>query len=432
MLNTKKQKQPAHPLRERKLYVPRMGTGGATILAAALRSLGIDAVVSPPSDERTLELASQFTTGEECLPQRITLGNFLKIITDASFQPEKTAFFMPTSSGPCRFGQYAPFLKKILNELGCSDALVFSPTSSDGYEGIARHVNVFKITAWRAVVVSDILRKLLLMFRPYEENPGDTDRLHHRAVDSVCQILSNPSLSLRNQYRQILGALETVRDQFLHLPLKEERGSRPLIGAVGEIFIRFNSFSNQNIIRKIEALGGEVWLANVSEWIWYTNKEQERKLNEAGKRITLSMFGVKIKSQIQKWNERTLTSPFQSLFKGREDPHIESILENSKPYLPQHMALGEMTLNAGNAIAFYKTGCDGVIDLSPFTCMNGIVTEAVYPIISRDHNHIPIRIFYFDGVPIQLDNDLDIFMDLVQLYHKKNKQFSNKSKTTFA
>lgn len=421
MLSTKKKKQQEHPLNERKLYVPRMGTGGATILAAALQSLGIDAVVSPPSDERTLELASRFTTGEECLPQRITLGNFLKIITDASFQPDKTAFFMPTSSGPCRFGQYAPLLRKILNELGYPDALVFSPTSSDGYEGIARNVNVFKITAWRAVVVSDILRKLLFMFRSYEKNPGDTDRLQNEAVDAVCQILSNPSLSLRFQYRQLLGALETIRDMFLKLPLKEERGSRPLIGAVGEIFIRFNGYSNQQIVKRIEALGGEVWMANVSEWIWYTNKEQERKLREAGKQISLSMFEAKIKGRIQMWNEKKLTSPFQDLFKGREDPRIESILAYSKPYLPQHMALGEMTLNAGNAIFFHNAGCDGVVDISPFTCMNGIVTEAVYPIISRDHNHIPIRIFYFDGVPVDLDNDLDIFMDLVRLYQKKKK-----------
>jgi predicted nucleotide-binding protein (sugar kinase/HSP70/actin superfamily) len=26
------------------------------------------------------------------------------------------SFFMPTADGPCRFGQYAPFLRKVLNE----------------------------------------------------------------------------------------------------------------------------------------------------------------------------------------------------------------------------------------------------------------------------------------------------------------------------
>ncbi len=415
----KRKNHSEHPIKGRRLYVPRMSTGGSSVLAAALRSLGIDAVVSPRSDERTLELASRFTTGEECLPQRITLGNFLKIITDASFRPEKTAFFMPTSSGPCRFGQYEPFLRKILNELGYRDALVFSTTSSDGYEGIARNVTQFKITGWRAVVVSDILRKLLLMFRPYERNPGDADRIHDEGLNRVCAVFSNPSLGLNRQLRLLTGALEEVRDRFLQMPLKEEPGSRPLIGAVGEIFLRFNSYSNQNIIRRIEAAGGEVWLANVSEWIWYTNNEQERKLRDSGRRFSGSMLAAKVKGAVQRWNEHWLLAPFQTLFAGREDPRVESILANSMPYLPQHMALGEMTLNSGNAIAFYRAGCDGIVDISPFTCMNGIVTEAVYPVISRDHDSIPIRIFYFDGVPFDLDSDLDIFMDLVRLYKKK-------------
>ena len=46
-----------------------------------------------------------------------------------------------------------------------------------------------------------------------------------------------------------------------------------------------------------------------------------------------------------------------------------------------------------------KKGADGVIDISPFTCMNGIVCEAIYPKLSRDLGGIPIRNFYFDGIP---------------------------------
>ena len=76
-----------------------------------------------------------------------------------------------------------------------------------------------------------------------------------------------------------------------------------------------------------------------------------------------------------------------------------------------------MTLNSGNSIAFSHAGCSGVVDISPFTCMNGIVTEVIYPHISRDHADIPIRIFYFDGVPFDLDGDLEIFMEQVKSYH---------------
>jgi len=72
------------------------------------------------------------------------------------------------------------------------------------------------------------------------------------------------------------------------------------------------------------------------------------------------------------------------------------------------------------------TDCDGVVDISPFTCMNGIVTEVIYPYVSRDHNDIPIRIFYFDGVPFDLEGDLEIFMEQVKSYRKRKKHLTAK------
>ncbi len=407
-------------LEGRHLFVPRMSTVGSEALAAVFRSLGIDATVSPPSDESTLSLAARFTTGEECLPQRITLGNFLKIILRKDFDPQQVAFFLPTSSGPCRFGQYAPLLKKILRELDYSQTLVFSPTSSNGYGSFGSSVFRFYRSVWRCVVVSDILRKLRLMFRPYESNSGETDTVQKDALIEICSILADGSLSLKNQLDSLVASLEKIRDQFLGIPLKRKRDTKPLIGIVGEIFLRLNSFSNQYIIRKIESLGGEVWMADVSEWVWYTHVDQERKLRSRGKKYSPAMFGARLKSHYQKKDEDALLKPFRHLFQSREEAPVKTILQYSMPYLPSHMALGEMTLNTGKAVAYYHAGCDGVIDVSPFTCMNGIVTEAVYPKVSHDYGNIPIRIFYFDGVPFDLEGDLEIFFEQVKSF-KQNK-----------
>ena len=417
----RQQERKSHPLVGRRMYVPRMSTEAASTLAASFRSLGIDAHVSPKSDEETLALAARFTTGEECLPQRVTLGNFLKIIQAEDFKPEKTAFFLPTSSGPCRFGQYSPLLRKILRDLNFSDAIVLSPTSSDGYEGIASHVIRFKRTAWRAVVVSDILRKLKLMIRPYEKKSGDTDRVTEEALEKVGSVMEDGSLNSRIQLRRLVQCLEEIRNQFSNIQLREEMGSRPLIGIVGEIYLRLNSYSNQNILRRIEDLGGEAWMADVSEWVLYTNVDEKRKLCETGKRFSLAMAGVKSRYWIQHQDDKRLQAPFNDFFRYRPEANVETVLSYSHPYLPASKAMGEMTVNIGKAIAFYKAGCDGVVDISPFTCMNGIVTEVVYPHVSRDHEDIPIRIFYFDGVPFDLDGDLEIFMEQVRAYRKKHK-----------
>jgi predicted nucleotide-binding protein (sugar kinase/HSP70/actin superfamily) len=194
-----------------------------------------------------------------------------------------------------------------------------------------------------------------------------------------------------------------------------------VIGLVGEIFIRLNSYSNQQIIRRIERLGGEVWIADVSEWIWYTNSEEKRKLRERGKTISTAMLSAHLRHWIQHRDERHLLAPFDELFRPRQEVSVDRLLHYSKPYLPQNQALGEMTLNSGKTVALFNAGVHGVIDVSPFTCMNGIVCEVVYPQIRQDLDGLPIRIFYFDGTPFDLDVDLEIFMEQVRAFRKRRQ-----------
>ena len=89
------------------------------------------------------------------------------------------------------------------------------------------------------------------------------------------------------------------------------------------------------------------------------------------------------------------------------------------PYLPHAGALGEMVLSIGKAIYLYEKGADGIIDISPFTCMNGIICEAVYPRVSKDHDDLPISIFYFDGTQNDLDTDIGIFLELARTYQRR-------------
>ncbi|OPX33503.1 hypothetical protein B1H10_05800 [candidate division KSB1 bacterium 4484_188] len=81
-----------------------------------------------------------------------------------------------------------------------------------------------------------------------------------------------------------------------------------------------------------------------------------------------------------------------------------------------------MVLNVSGAIYLYGKGADGIVDISPFTCMNGIVCEAVYPKVSKEHENIPIRNFYFDGSEVDYDRDVEIFLELATSYQKRKSK----------
>ncbi|MGA7766548.1 MAG: hypothetical protein WCA27_10050 [Candidatus Sulfotelmatobacter sp.] len=408
-----------HPLAEKTVYVPAMAEGSVEALCAVLRWMGIEARPTPPSNARTLELGGKHTSGDECFPAKVTTGDFLKIAEQPGFDAKLTVFLMGTVDGPCRFGQYAPFLRKVLRERGYGDVQVLSPHGEHGYSGEFRDFDTaFVRTAWRALVSADILRKLLLQTRPYETLPGKADRAFRESVKDFCQTLEQSCSNSACQMRSLTASLLRARDRFHAVPARFD-GSRPLIGIVGEIFCRLNDFSNQDLVRQLEEKGAECWMADISEWIAYTNMEEVRNLRLAGRAYSWAMIKSKLRSRVQHADEHALRTLCVEDFAGYEEPGIEEVLELAQPYLPFPGAEGEMVMNVGRSAYLALHGADGIVDISPFTCMNGIVSEAIYPKLNRDYAGIPIRNFYFDGQQSDFDPDIGIYLELARSYREK-------------
>jgi predicted nucleotide-binding protein (sugar kinase/HSP70/actin superfamily) len=401
----------------RTIYMPRMPYGGARLLAAAFQSVGFETRVTPESDARTQELGGRYTSGDECYPQKVVMGDFMKLVEDERLDPKKLALLLPTANGPCRFGQYVALQKRLLEDLGLEDVIILSITSADGYAGIGEHAQELIRTGWRSVVCNDILMKMLLKTRPYEVVPGTTDDVYMESLELICAVLARPGVGQKERLAELKAALERVKQAFLDVEVRTE--DRLLIGVVGEIFCRLNTYSNEDLIRRIEAQGGECWLAGVAEWLWYTNEERFRRYREEKRRVSKEWLKTYLTAHIQRKDEEALFELFEDVFHGYEEPHVTELLELARPYLPQAGAMGEMVLSTGGSIYLHGKGADGIVDISPFTCMNGIVTEAIYPKVSREHDGIPIRLFYFDGTQGDLDRDVGIFLELARTYERR-------------
>jgi len=414
---------PSHPLAGKKVWVPRMSAGAASAMAAVLRSLGLDAEAIPEADEETLELGGRHTSGEECYPLRLTVGDFLRILKKPGTDPSKVAFFMATGQGPCRFGQYVPYMRTLLPKLGYAGVTILAPSCEEGYSDFGEASSLYVRGAWRAIVSSDILSKLLLKTRPHEVVLGSTDQLYEESLDQLCRTLKVSYRTNAEQMEALQNCLLRIRERFRNLKIQFDV-RRPLIGIVGEIFCRLNTFSNNELVRRLEEFGAEVWLNDISEWIWYVNDDQFRRMQLQGKSVSFESLGAHLRNHFQRKDEHALVSLFKEDFRGYEEPEdIGEILAFAEPYLPPLGANGEMVVNVGKAVYFAKKGVDGVIDISPFTCMNGIVGEAIYPRVSRENSGIPIRNFYFDGTQSDLERDIGIFLELA-LSYRRSKPYS--------
>ncbi len=409
-----------NPLHGKVVYVPAMSEGHPEAFASVFRWLGVEAYPTPPSDAQTRELGGKFTAGDECYPAKVTVGDFVRIMERPGFDPQRTVFFMAAADGPCRFGQYAPYLKRLLSEVGHGDVQILSPSSKNGYADIGNIATPFMRTAWRALVCGDLLHKELLQTRPYEDVSGSADQVFRECIRDLCRTIEASCAEPECQLRDLVDAMRRSRDRFRSVPAHYDPDT-PLIGVVGEIFCRLNTFSNEDLVRKLEGYGAEAWLSDIAEWIGYSNEEVRRKLRLRGQRWSREMLKAKLREHVQHGDEHALRAPFREDWIGYEEPEIEQLLELGAPYLPNEGVEGEMVLSVGKAVYLAQHGADGIIDISPFTCMNGIVSEAIYPKLSKDCGGIPIRNFYFDGTQSDLDRDLGIYMELARSYQSKKR-----------
>jgi len=63
-------------------------------------------------------------------------------------------------------------------------------------------------------IIGDVLQKLLLMYRPYELELGETERVYNWSVDYVCKEIVNSSQSMGKQLNELRKVLIVCRDRF--------------------------------------------------------------------------------------------------------------------------------------------------------------------------------------------------------------------------
>ncbi|MDD5557195.1 MAG: acyl-CoA dehydratase activase [bacterium] len=385
----------------RTLYVPQMALH-AHAFAAAMRAFGRPAEALPESDARTVEIGRQFASGRECLPFITTTGDMLKKLFEPGFDHRRAAFFMPTAGGPCRFGQYAPMHRMILDDLGFRDVPVVSPGSSDSYSSEFGDVGpAFRRLAWRGLLAIDLLEKLAREHRPYETRRGETDRVFAESLRTV-------TAALEAGGDRIFGALARVRDLFRSVGTDRRRGRRPVIGVVGEIYVRSNRFTNNDVVAQIEALGGEAWVAPVTEWIFYTNNRMLEDRSSSGR--CLEFLKGYLTDRIQRRDEERMLEAVDGALLNLHEAEIEEILALAAPYM-HHSFGGEAILSIGKAIDYIRKGASGIVNVMPFTCMPGMVATAVSRSVVERFDGIPWLNVTYDGLEgVNESTRLEAFM----------------------
>jgi predicted nucleotide-binding protein (sugar kinase/HSP70/actin superfamily) len=353
-------------------------------MQAALEAFGVSAEVLPPPDDESARLGMNLVLGKECAPCMITVGDIIRLVRRTDVDPASTIVLMPTTHGPCRFGQYTVLQRHLLDEQGLDDIEILSPDAASSYHEFGEQPTRTRLLAWDGIVAVDLLQQLLHRFRPYETEPGSADAIYSEGLERIVN-------TVRRKGR-VADVTRWFRDVFETLPIDDSE-PRPLIGLVGEIYVRFNSYTNQDLIRRIEKLGGEILLASIMEWLYLTTWNPGYLARLRGN--YRMFFAYWLTEAYQRHRERILTRPVERLLRDPYEISTRDINDSVRPYLDP-MVETEAVLTLGKAIDLAHRGASGILAVMPFSCMPGIVSAAIAPRMRADLGNIPWLDVSFD------------------------------------
>jgi predicted nucleotide-binding protein (sugar kinase/HSP70/actin superfamily) len=390
-------------LRNKIFLIPEMNRIGGHLLAGTFRGFGVNAMVMGTYEG--LDLGKEFTSGKECFPCQVTTGDILLFMKKEKerlgdrFNAENYIYFMPEAEGPCRFGMYNKYQRIVLDTFPELKRLkIGALTSKNSYslEGMfdEEQSRELRKVAYFSVVVADVLDRLLWRIRPYERQPGAADEFIEKAMQTMSRIFEE--LGPRKDFDVILEKLEEVIEEGKRI-MNPAIARKPLIGIVGEIYLRTHVHANQDVIRLLEKYGAEVVNASIAEWVNYTTYDRMREAKiglrlhlkqlraREAKEYVKKILGYGLDLSYQQFRQKQVYKRVKGLIDLQDDhqvSHLEGILKEEDLY---SFDVGtEACLSIPGIIEYVREGFNGVVNVYPFTCMPSTITSSIIkPIVNR-------------------------------------------------
>lgn len=396
-----------------KVLLPSMGRIPTESLAAVFRANGFNAEAHPPSDMAILKLGRANTSCKECLPLQLTTGTLLNYINNGKQNGEVLVYFMPTSCGPCRFGQYHIFMEDLIKRLEIPDVAMLSLSSENGYCGMG---NGFQKKGWWAVVISDVMEDVRSMILANAVDPEYGISLFENEWKFILEKIE------KGDFDSFEKGLKITSKKLSTIPMKLLPDEVPKISLVGEIFVRRDSISRQYLTEKLAAMGFATLCAPISEWLYYCDYLVDNKLSDSTMNA-MEKFSFAIKKRIMKKYEIRIKEILsQSGLVHAEPISAKDIIKTAMPYMSPDL-VGEAILTVGSSLAEIASHTCGVISVGPFGCMPNRISEAILTEVmnkenklatSPDDMHLKAVLSDIDSLPfLAIESDGSSFPQLI-------------------
>jgi len=395
--------------------------GGLTLahdylVEGGLRGIGYNVQMLDAPNVNAYQTGKEYGNRGQCNPTYFTVGNLVAFLIALRDKHGMTSehivkhyvFLTAGACGPCRFGMYVTEYRKALRDAGFDGfrVMLFQQTgglSQATGDDVGLEMNPdFFISIIKAIVCGDVLNALAYRIRPYEVEPGATNRAMEAAKKTIYAALYDKT--------NIFWALWQSRKEFAAVKIDPLR-ARAKSSIIGEFWAMTTEGDGNYALQKfLESEGGECDIQLTTAWLLYNIWEVARDTRERqylkgvdhakfglGGIADESAFGVAQRLATMRLAEWGLRIGFQAfaLPVGLTDYHLpdmDLVAEVAQDFYSNDLRGGEGHMEVGKLIVnAVKSKAHITVSVKPFGCMpSSGVSDGVQSLIT---NRFPGTIF---------------------------------------
>ncbi len=362
------------------ILCPQMAPIHFDLIKEVFRASGYNLELLPSTDRGAVEAGLRYVNNDICYPSILVTGQIMEAIESGRYDLSKTAVVITQTGGGCRATNYIALIRKALRDSGHADIPVISLSAvklDEDNPGFKLTPTMLKAAVY-SVLFGDVMMQMLYRCRPYEATPGAANQLFEQFMDRARKLA--PAFNRRNftkLSREAIHAFDTM-------PLVGE-GTKPRVGVVGEILVKFHPTANNHVVDVIEAEGCEAVVPGLLDFFLYSMSNATVQKNELGSSaVTRASMDAAI--GMVDWMRKPVEEMLEKSERFERPEPISAMAQKATQVLSLCNNMGEGWLLTAEMLDLIDHGAPNIICTQPFACLpNHVVGKAVIKELRRQH-----------------------------------------------
>ena len=362
------------------ILCPQMAPIHFDLIKEVFRASGYNLELLPSTDRGAVEAGLRYVNNDICYPSILVTGQIMEAIESGRYDLSKTAVVITQTGGGCRATNYIALIRKALRDSGHADIPVISLSAvklDEENPGFKLTPTMLKAAVY-SVLFGDVMMQMLYRCRPYEATPGAANQLFEQFMDRARKLA--PVFNRRNftkLSREAIRAFDTM-------PLVGE-GTKPRVGVVGEILVKFHPTANNHVVDVIEAEGCEAVVPGLLDFFLYSMSNATVQKNELGS-SAVTRAGMDAAIGMVDWMRKPVEEMLEQSERFERPEPISAMAQKATQVLSLCNNMGEGWLLTAEMLDLIDHGAPNIICTQPFACLpNHVVGKAVIKELRRQH-----------------------------------------------